>query len=677
MTDTPGEAAIQSLASAESLYQFERITDHQISPDGSHILLARERLNRQTLKKYSDLWLIRQSDGAQRRFTYGDYTDSAPRWSPDGAMIAFLSNRLDESQPQLFILPFHGGEARPLTDLKGTFLGFEWSPDSQHIAFAFRKKDADALAREADENKKKLGIVARHITRVTYKLNGAGYLPQEKAHLWVVNVADGQATQLTDGMLYEEGAPRWSPDGAHLIFASNRSPDPDFDEDAVDLFTIPAGGGEMRLIPTPEGSKGAPSYAPDGRRIAYLGRQYKQNWWQNSCLYLVSADGGDARNLTAEADLHLSAVTNGDIYSGFGLDAPRWSPDGRWLYVGASVRGEQPILRVSVESGAVERVTYQGAVIRFNFDAEGRYMAYFSGDWRDPGQLYIQDLHSGGTRQLTQDNAWLGNEPGGDLTEVWLTRPDGGDLHGWIMTPPDFDPARQYPAILQIHGGPQTQYGNKFMHEFHYLAANGYVIGFCNPRGSQGYGDDFARAILGQWGTVDYDDVMQFADHLAALPYVDADRVGVTGGSYGGFMTTLIIGRSQRFKAAVAQRLVSNWTSMYGSCDFNWGWKILAGVGDPWEDFERHWQQSPMSQIGRARTPMLIIHSEDDYRTNLEQAEQVFVALKVLGVDTEMVLFPGETHDLSRSGRLDRRVARLEHMLRWFDKYLKGKEEAK
>lgn len=672
MTDTSTPTAgIEGLNSAESLYQFERITDHRLSPDGQRLVLARERLSRQTQKKHADLWIISLDDGAQQRFTYGDYTDSSPRWSPDGRYLAFLSNRLEESQPQLYILPLNGGEARPLTDLKGTFLGFEWSPDGRKIAFCLRRKDADALEREADEQKKKLGVVARHITRAIYKLNGAGYLPAEKAHIWVVDVTTGEAAPLTTGD-YDEGPPRWSPDGANLLFTANRSPDPDFNEDAVELYTLPATGGEMRLIPAHDGSKAAPSYSPDGRRIAYLGRQYKESWWQNSCLYVVSAEGGEARNLTAGADLHLANMTNGDIYSGSGVDGPHWSPDGRWLYVGATVRGEQPVLRVSAETGAVERVTYKGVVGRFNFDDSFRYMAYLHSDWREPGQLYLQDLHAGHTTQLTYDNAWLQTTRLGDWLEVWLTGPTGNEVHGWVMTPPDFDPARQYPTILQIHGGPQTQYGNQFMQEFHYLAANGYVVGLCNPRGSQGYGDEFARAIWGQWGTVDYDDVMLFADYLAGLPYVDAARMGVSGGSYGGFMTVLIIGRTDRFKAAVAQRLVSNWTSMFGSCDFNWGWKILAGVGNPWDDFERQWQQSPMSQIGHARTPTLIIHSEEDYRTNLEQAEQVYVALKVLGVDSEMVLFPGETHDLSRSGRTDRRVVRLQQMLRWFDKYLKA-----
>ncbi len=238
------------------------------------------------------------------------------------------------------------------------------------------------------------------------------------------------------------------------------------------------------------------------------------------------------------------------------------------------------------------------------------------------------------------------------------------------MTPPDFDASQQYPTIVEVHGGPQCQYGAHFVHEFHYLATQGYVVAFSNPRGGQGYGEAHCKAIFGRWGSVDVDDVMTFTDVIAQLPYVDETRMGATGGSYGGLMMAWLIGRTDRFKATVAQRIVFNWTSMYGSCDFNHGSVKLTGAPTPWEDIETNWQQSPFSQIANAVTPTLVIHSINDYRTNLEQGEQLFVALRKLGVPTEMVLFPGESHGLSRAGRTDRRVVRLRHILRWFNKYI-------
>jgi len=284
-------------------------------------------------------------------------------------------------------------------------------------------------------------------------------------------------------------------------------------------------------------------------------------------------------------------------------------------------------------------------------------------------------MDNGENRLLVDLNADLLAEIDlGHTEEVWFTGQDGYKLQGWITYPPDFEPARQYPAILEIHGGPMGQYGRAFMHEFYFLAAQDYVVFWSNPRGGQGYGEDHLAAIANAWGTVDYDDVTAWADYMTAQPYVNPARTGVTGGSYGGYMTTLIIGRTDRFRAAVAQRVVSNLISFYGGSDLN-GTRtenLIGTAQPPWEAFAQYWEQSPMRFIGHARTPTLVIHSEQDKRCPPEQGEQVFVALKRLGVETELIMFPEEGHDLSRNGRTDRRIARLNHILRWFDKYLKS-----
>jgi dipeptidyl aminopeptidase/acylaminoacyl peptidase len=258
------------------------------------------------------------------------------------------------------------------------------------------------------------------------------------------------------------------------------------------------------------------------------------------------------------------------------------------------------------------------------------------------------------------------------MEEVWFKGPAGNDLQGWILKPPGFDASKRYPSILQIHGGPRVQYGSFFMHEFYFLAAHGYVVYFCNPRGGLGYGEEHAKAIWNNWGSADYDDLIAWVDLVEQRPYIDPDRMGVTGGSYGGYMTNWIIGHTDRFKAAVTQRSVSNLISMYGSTDFNWIWQYEFGDQPPWEDHENYWRQSPIKYMGNAKTPTLVIHSEQDLRCDMEQDEQIFVALKKLGVDTEMVRFPDEPHGLSRGGRTDRRIERLNHILRWFDRYLKS-----
>ena len=661
---------------AEDLYRFQLVADCRIAPDGEHAILAVQRVDRKTEKKFTNLWVVPTGGGEARQFTYGDQVDSQPRWSPDGREIAFLSNRRDPDQPQLYLIPFHGGEGRPLTDLRGEFGEIVWSPHGRRIAFAFRKRDAEQIAREKDERTKGLGTVVRHITRAHYKLDGRGYLPQERWHLWVADARSGRAKQLTDGAGHDEQSPSWSPDGREIAFVSNRSAEPDLDRDAVDLFANPSCGGEPRKIATPLGGKDYPVFSPDGKWIAYLGRLGRGNWWQNECLWVVPADGsGKARNLTKKFDFHAYNITLGDLGGLAASQRPVWSADSGRIYFQVSRHGSTRLQSVAL-SGRRDSLRTEvgepGVVGPFGFDRQQTRLLYLRGEPTDPGQVWMRPPGSAATRRLTRFNAtWMTKIELGELEEVWFQGGDT-DVQGWILKPPGFCASRRYPSILQIHGGPFMQYGWTFMHEFQFLAAQGYVVYFCNPRGSQGYGAQHVRPLWQHWGEPDFVDLMAFADLLARQPYIDPQRMGVTGGSYGGFMTAWIIGHTQRFAAAVAQRCVSNMLSMWGSSDFNWSFQHECGDKPPWENSAEYWRQSPMKYIGNARTPTLVIHSERDLRCAQEQSEQVYVALKKLGVDTELILFPDEPHGLSRGGRTDRRIARLHHLLRWFDKYLKG-----
>ncbi len=676
MSDT-STLDMSRLTAADDLYRFNVPGDPQLSPDGRRVVFTVQRVERETEKKYTNLWLAAADGTRLRQFTHGKWADSQPRWSPDGQTIAFFSNRGNEEQVQIYLIPVDGGEARPLTDLKGNFASFDWSPDGTKLVCQFRKKDADALEREKDEGKKKLGLSYRHITRVDYKFDGAGYLPRERWHVWLIDAASGEASQLTEGDK-DETEPRWSPDGQHILFASNRAERPDMNLDATELYLLPAAGGEMRQLETRPGRKFAAVFSPDGAHVAYLGRAELGRWYQNARLYVAPVAGGGARDLSGNIDLHLAPSTNGDVFNGSAPSLPVWSADGRCVYCLASTRGNEWLASLAVFEPNDEPLwlfSEPGVLGGYTFDRERRRIACLWSTLDDPAQLLVRDIGEDGMagepRSLTALNPWLAEMATGDIEEVWFKAADGFDLHGWILKPPGFDPAQQYPSILQIHGGPQTQYGNMYMHEFHYLAAAGYVVYWSNPRGSQGYGEAVTGAIYGQWGTVDYDDVMAWADTVEKLPYIDPECMGVTGGSYGGYMTTLIIGRTDRFKAAVAQRVVSNFLSFYGSSDLNYGLEHLAGTAAPWDDVETCWAQSPISAIGNAKTPTLVIHSENDYRCDQEQGEQVFVALRRLGVDTELLLLPGEGHGVSRGGRTDRRIARLEHMLGWFERYLK------
>lgn len=669
----------QRAITAEDLYEFEIISSVRLSPDGGHIVYTQQWVDRKTEKKYKNLWVVSTSADGQvepMRFTYGKQNDSVPEWSPDGQQIAFLSNRSDPDRPaQIYLIPFHGGEARPLSEIEGEINSLAWSPGGDRLLCTVRKTDPEAIERREDEQKKKLGVVVRHHERVFYKLDGYGYLPKERTHLWTVDAQSGEAVQLTDHPVYDEEFPAWSPDGKWIAFISNRSDEPDFHIDALDLFVMPASGGDMRRISTPPGEKFLPAFSPDGHWIAYYAREGEALDYKNTGVWVVPADGSQApRNLTEPYDLHISAWTINDLGQPETMP-PTWSHDGQRLYFPVVRHGRSVVLSVSADGSDLQTIIdEEGVVGSFSFDRDQTKLAYFFGKMDDPGQVFFRDEH-GNTRQLTQVNQHLLDELDLGQTEtVWIQGKVGNDLQGWILKPPGFDLDKKYPSILEIHGGPLTQYGYFFMHEFYYLAAQGYVVHFCNPRGGRGYGEAHAKAIWGGWGGADYDDLMAWTEFVAKQAYIDPERMGVTGGSYGGYMTAWIIGHTQRYRAAVTQRCVSNLISMWGSSDFNWVFQQELGNKPPFEDLQKFWDHSPMKYIGNAKTPTLVIHSENDLRCPIEQGEQVYVGLKKLGVDSEMVRFPDEFHGLSRTGRTDRRIVRLNHIRRWFDRYMQDQE---
>jgi len=661
---------------AQDLYDFQLINDAEISPNGQHVVYTVQRVDQESEKKYSNLWIVPTAGGVPTQFTVGDHVDSHPRWSPDGDRIAFLSNRKDEKQSQLYIIPFQGGEARQITEMKGEFGAIDWSPQGDRILCGFRKKDEEVVEREQDEKKKKLGVVSRHINRVFYKLDGQGYLPRERWHLWVVEVESGETRQITDGDVHDEVDPSWSPDGQQVVYVSNYAQDPDLEPDLIDLYIVSARGGEPRRLGTPVGPNRLPVFSPDGESIAYLGKKGKGERWKNMSLWVIDADGeSESRNLTGHLDVDLVDATLNDLPGGLPLSAPVWSRDGSSLFVLVSEHGKTELKSVAVDGDEDELETVVGGNITVgavSADEDRSHFSYLQADLSRPAEVWVHDYEQKNSRTLTDVNGSLLEEVDlGTIEEAWVDNGKGTEIQGWILTPPGFDPSKSYPSILEIHGGPRTQYGYLFMHEFYFLAAQDYVVYFTNPRGSRGYGEDFSEAVINDWGAPAYEDLMAWVDYMEEQSYIDPDRMGITGGSYGGYMTVWAIGHTDRFRAAVTQRCVSNWISMYGSSDVNWAFQQEFGDTPPWESFDNYWRLSPIKYIGNATTPTQVIHSERDLRCPIEQGEQVFVSLKKQGVDSEMIRFPEEPHGLSRGGRTDRRVERLQHMLRWFDRYLK------
>jgi len=659
---------------AEDLYDINVISGCQISPDGKQIVYAVQSVEKESEKKFTHLWRIDTDEGKPQQLTLGKHSNANPQWSPDGKWIAFLSNRIDGKQNQLFILPVNGGEARPITNLEGDFGEFTWSPDSSKIVFQFRPNDPEEIEMKKDEKKKELGRVARRIdNRVFFKLDGYGYLPKAREHLWVVNIESSSTSQLTESDIHEEDGPVWSPDGKSIAFFSNRSDQPDLNPGKTDLFLLNVVEGTQTIIKTPEGPKGKASFSPDGRHLAYIGSEGVKQGYKNSELWVVRLGDGDAaRSLTSEFDFDVGGGVINDVGSAI-TSAPVWSADGDQIYFQVGRHGRTSLHRIGVKDCKLETVLlFDGVVSAFSLDENQTRIAYIQGTMTDPGQIAVYDLGDKTTTQLTQLNQdLLETLQLGEVEEVWFKGADDNDLQGWIIKPPDFNPEKKYASILEIHGGPLAQYGYFFMHEFFFLAAKGYVVYFCNPRGGQGYGEAHAKAIYhGKWGTVDYADLMVWVDLIEKKPFIDPSRMGITGGSYGGYMTVWIIGHTNRFKAAVSQRCVSNLISMWGSSDFNWSFQSIFDDKAPYENLEVLWQCSPIKHIGSAETPTLIIHSMQDLRCAIEQSEQVYVALKNLGVDTEFLIFPDSPHGVSRTGRTDRRIVRLNGIADWFKRYM-------
>jgi dipeptidyl aminopeptidase/acylaminoacyl peptidase len=695
----------------EDLAAIKLIADPQLSPDGTQVACVVTTLDSEADAYRSRIWLApADGTGEPLRYTNGR-NDSAPRWSPDGTKLAFVSKRDDGgkegergAKPQIWLLDTAGGEARRLTAVAGGASDPVWSPDGRRLAFLARVGGADEGDGGGEENGEKgEGPAAKGdgsgergegreergkksdvkvITEIRYKADGIHHLlvGHGYKHLFVVDVPDAaadagpaEARQLTDGE-WDDATPAWSPDGQTLAFSSNRTPDRDLNNHA-DLWTVPVAGGEPRKLTETKGPSFAPAFSPDGATIAFLGHTNPEPYrrYANVNLWTVPADGGASpRNLTGQFDRSLVTGVTSDLRAGSPAQYPVWAPDGASLYVPAIERGTAQIHRVDATSGAVERVVGgERGIMNFALAADGRRLAFTATEALRPGDLFVCDADGAGECRLTGLNDAL--LAGLDLSapeHFVYTAPDGWEIDGWLMKPLGLAEGRTYPLVLEIHGGPAAQYGWAFFHEFQLLAARGYGVLFTNPRGSTGRGADFTIANRSRWGEEDYRDIMAGLDAALARGWADPARLGVAGGSFGGFMTNWIVGHTDRFRAAVTMRCVSNLLSFFGTSDIGFIFIAMQFETEPWEDVGKLLHYSPITYVKDITTPLLIVHSEEDYRCPIEQAEQMFISLKKLGRETELVRFPDEDHNLSRNGKPAHRAERLRHILRWFDKYL-------
>jgi dipeptidyl aminopeptidase/acylaminoacyl peptidase len=642
----------------EDVYELTGVADPRLSPDGRTIAYPVWKIDKETNDAKGAIWLA-PVDGSSppRQFTSGTSRDADPRWSPDGTRIAFTSKR-DGGVPQLYVMPVGGGEARKLGDFKEDVTQPAWSPDGTRIVFVARVRGPEY--EEVDDKKR----APRRITRLQFKLDNVGWTFDRPQHLFVV-FADGSAepTQITSGD-FEDEQPCWSPDGTKIAFASARHED--WDTAPVrDIYVMPSEGGDPVCLTAEDGYCSAPSWSPDGSRIAFLYQPGVFDDPRHTQVAVVPVDGGERVMLTDSLDRTCAPYFTG-------IREPIWEGN-RSILFGIEDGGNVPLYRVAADGSGKPELVIGGDFMLTGYDAAGGQIVHTYHTPTSLSELFVGD------RQVTEVGRAFREARELPAPERFVAiSADGSEVEAWIMKPAGFEEGKKYPLLLNIHGGPFGQYGNKFFDEFHVYAGAGYAVVYSNPRGSSGYSEAWGRAIRGPvaegpgWGTVDYEDCMAVVDEaLKRFEFVDSDRLGVMGGSYGGYMTSWIVGHTDRFQCAISERSVNAFMSEGEESDF--GSFFKSEIGEYfWEAPDAYLKHSPNTYAKNIVTPLLIIHSENDLRCPVGQAEGLFAILRTLKREVELVRFPVEGHELSRSGNPVHRVMRFEIILDWLGRYLKA-----
>jgi dipeptidyl aminopeptidase/acylaminoacyl peptidase len=684
------------LITDKDIFDFVWVANPQVSPDGSRVAFTRVNVDEKRTGYETSIWTVSTSGGeAPVRMTNGKH-DGQPRWSPDGKHIAFVrgGDKDDTGKPkpsQIALLSLEGGEARIITDLPKGAAGPVWSPDGKRIAFQSSMTPEDiekAAKKKTGAGSGKAELESEHesdvhvISRAVYRSNDEGFLdPKRHEHIWVLDVPTNfdempKPVQLTSGE-YDEGEIRWTNDAARIYFVTSHVDEPYYEMPASEIYSVsPTGGKPEKVAAIPMGI-GDLTVSPDGRRVAFHAAVELpvRSYTQPDLWVMELAHNAQPRNLTADYDYDVGSSVFGDNAAPRGGNGAtlHWSQDGGSLYDVVEKQGRTPIIRVDAQSGAVTEITNgDQAVLDFSVTPDARSIVALISTPVMIGDIFA--IGSDGTQtRLTDFNHKLWSQL--NLTapdEINYKSFDGKDIQGWIQKPPDFDPYKKYPMILNIHGGPHAAYGWVFDHEFQWMAAKGYVVLYINPRGSTSYGQEFANIIQYHYPGDDYRDLMAGVDEVLKRGYVDAKKLGVTGGSGGGVLTDWTVTQTDRFAAAVSQRDISNWASWWYTADFTL-FQPRWFKAPPFEDSQDYANRSAITFVKNIHTPIMFVLGESDSRTPPDSGgEQIFRALKYMKRPTAMVMFPRETHELSRSGEPWHRVERLDYIVGWFDKWMMG-----
>jgi len=666
-------AAVSSFAADHSdtnilknldVFELEVAADPQISPDGSQIVYARRSMDIMSDRPVSNLWIIDEDGDNHRPLLSGSGSYRSPRWSPSGDRIAYIT-QVEGRGPQIHVRWMDTGQTAMLTNVRNGPSSLAWSPDGETIAFSmFVEHDAKPLAKPPKRPEgAEWAPPVTVIEDMPFRADGAGYLPLGHSHLFVLSAEGGTPRQITSGDYNHGGTLAWTPDGDSILFAANRQEDFRHDPMESELWSVRVSDGELTQLTDRNGPDFGPVISPDGRTVAYRGFDDKMMGYHNTGVYLLDLGSGESRKISGDFDRTISDV--------------QWAGSSKRLYIQYDDRGKTTIATLSLGGEITPVADDVGGVSigrpytsgGFSSATNGAF-TYTAGMPHRPADVATGQGDRKPRRITDLNDDVLGHKTLARIEEItWQSSVGDHEIQGWIAYPPNFDPTEKYPFMLEIHGGPRAAYGPQFSTEVQLYAAAGYVVLYANPRGSTSYGYDFVNEIHHNYPSQDYDDLMSGVDAVIERGYIDEEQLFVTGGSGGGVLTAWIIGKTDRFAAAVVAKPVINWISFTLTADLTQFFTKYWFEKMPWEDVETYWAQSPLSLVGNVTTPTALLTGEADYRTPIAESEQYYQALKLRKIDTALIRIPEASHGIA--ARPSHLIAKVDNILAWFERYRK------